>query len=135
MKFNANQNTYEDVPPYNCVMCGKHETAGYFDNRRMVDRQFCFICNFWDELAEKVNESIRIDGVHYMNGQNSKRPGKWNGHGGRLFTIKMFSGEIIETCDLWYQGEIPEAFRARMPDNAEFVKIPAPVGHGQGFLG
>lgn len=127
--------SYKNVTPYNCRLCGGHETANYYGNKRMVDAKFCFHCNFWDELSVKVATTIRIEGVHYMNGPNAKKPHQYNGHGGRNFIIKMNSGEVIETCDLWCQGSIPTRFRDKMPDNATFVQIPKPVGHGQGFLG
>lgn len=135
MKLNARQNAYEDVTPYKCVMCEEHEEAHYFNNKRMVDSKLCFTCNFWDELVEQVDKTIRIKGNHYMLGANGNKPGPYNGFGGRKFTIRMNRGEIIETCDLWYQGAIPETFKDKMPDNATFVEYPAPIGHGQGFLG
>jgi hypothetical protein len=127
--------SYKNVTPYNCCLCGEHEEAHYVGNKRMVDAKLCFTCNFWDELTTQASKTIRIEGTHYMNGPNAKKPHKYNGFAGRKFTIKMNSGEIIETCDLWYQGEIPTRFRDKMPDNATFVHVPEPVGHGQGFLG
>ena len=47
----------------------------------------------------------------------------------------MNDGKVIETCDLWCQGTIPDSFSDKLPNNAEFIQIPPPIGHGQGFLG
>jgi hypothetical protein len=57
------------------------------------------------------------------------------GHGGREFRIRLASGEVVNTNNLWHGGQIPERFWNRMPDNATFERIPEPVGHGQGYLG
>ena len=126
---NLDLTTYPDVSPYKCKICEKQESAKYFNNRRMVDEQLCFGCNFWDEYTYRIDESIRINGTHYMLGD-----GKGGGFGGRKFVIKMNDGKIVETNDLWYQGVIPEYFKSKLPDNATFYELPKPIGHGQGFL-
>lgn len=131
--------TIKNVKPYECCLCNESEEANYFDNKRMVDKQFCFNCNFWDERVEDYirGESIVIRGLHYMDA--GKKPnqdrGEFRGFGGRIFKIKMFNGKIIETNDLWHQGTIPELFKDKLKDNAEFMEYPTPVGHKQGFLG
>lgn len=134
LPFNKHHNSYENVPPYNCVVCGKEETAHYFDNKSMVENKLCFTCQFWTEYVAKEKNSIRIDGNHYMVG-SATTPHRYNGFGGRKFRIRKNDGTVIETCDLWSQGPISEHFRDKLPDNAEFEKIDGPVGHGQGFLG
>jgi hypothetical protein len=73
---------------------------------------------FWDEQLS--DPGIIIRGNHYRTG-NSKTKSKWNGFGGQDFRIRMLdTGKIIETCDLWHQGEIPKFYA--MKDNAEFIK-------------
>mgnify|MGYP003344652921 CR=1 FL=1 len=49
-------------------------------------------------------------------------------------SIKMNDGKEFTTNNLWYQGVIPDYFKSKIPDNAEFVETPEAVGHGQGFL-
>jgi hypothetical protein len=136
MTLNAKTNTYSDVPPYKCLICGAEESAPYYCNKRMVDAKQCFTCNFWDEYAqpEALKKSIRIAGEHYMVGEKTK-DSRFNGFGGREFTIKTHEGIVIKTNNLWYQGVIPDYFKSKIPDNAEFVKTPEAIGHGQGFLG
>ena len=41
------------------------------------------------------------------------------GHGGKIFKIEMFDGRIIETNNLWYNGEIP--VERAVKDNARFI--------------
>lgn len=108
--------------PYNCTVCSVLENANYTDNQRMVEKNLCFHCNFWDEYCqqEKLSKSIRIKGFHFMLG-DKKEPDKWNGFGGRWFKIKMNNEQIIDTCDLWCQGEISKYFRDKLSDNAEFI--------------
>lgn len=55
------------------------------------------------------------------------------GHGGSLFRIRMHDGTLIDSRNLWCQGPIPERFRDRLYDNAEFL----PEDHSRteaGFL-
>lgn len=134
LPFNKHYNSYEKVPPYNCVICGEQERARYFDNKLMVENQLCFTCQFWTDYVAKEKNSIRINGTHYMVG-SVKTSDKFNGFGGRKFRIRKHDGTVIETCDLWCQGSISEHFIDKLPDNAEFEKIDGPVGHGQGYLG
>jgi hypothetical protein len=99
-------------------------------NEALVKEHICFNCNFWREkIPIKDNPScFRIQGEHYQLGGEG-------GFGGREFSIKRFDSEkIITTKCLWSQGTIPEHFRDRLPDNAEFVKTPEAIGHGQGYL-
>lgn len=89
---------------------------------------------FWDNLLNKeVKNRVIVKGQHFTHRgfkdlskcTHLKRRAEESflGHGGRLFKIKMLSdGQIVETNDLWYQGEIPQEYRDRFPDNAEFVK-------------
>ena len=41
------------------------------------------------------------------------------GHSGREFIIKMNDGRIIETNNLWYNGEVPK--ERNVADNAVFL--------------
>ena len=43
----------------------------------------------------------------------------FRGFGGKRFKIKMHSGKIIETTNLWHQGRIPD--EVYTGDNAEFL--------------
>ena len=104
-----------------------------------VKEGLCFSCNHWEELYEKRLDknviSIRVDGRHYQTciGDINKPPSLYAGFGGRKFIVKMkelpvtkvwelgdISGEFY-TCNMWSQGTVPEYFRDKLPDNAEFL--------------
>lgn len=73
--------------------------------------------NYWNQQLADRSKAIVVDGVHYRIGR-----GNGGGFGGRKFVIKyLASGEVVETHDLWYQGQIPPMFREQLPDTAEFV--------------
>ena len=129
-----------------CSECGKPFKTTYCKPypELLRERNLCFHCNIY------VHEKLPHYGKpgHVVIGCTTyswdvKHPmvvlrngGDGYGHGGREFAIKLLAtGEIIHTNNLWCGGQIPERFLSRMPDNATFEKIPAPVGHGQGFLG
>ena len=93
----------------------------------------CHHCTHWEELYEKRLStdviSIRVNNRHYQTSIQSinKPPPKYAGFGGRKFVVKIkephISGypHVFYTCDMWTQGTIPEYFREKLPDNAEFV--------------
>ena len=78
--------------------------------------RLCSYCGFWTEKLSM--NGIRINGTHYM---PSNDTGPFKGYGGHDFKIQMNSGEVIHTSNLWCQGDIPENFRERLPDNASFL--------------
>lgn len=80
----------------------------------MDKHRVCFSCAFWINRTKDKNPIV-IDGVRYALGSGSA-----GGMGGRKFTIKMNNGKIIETHDLWCRGDVPEHFKDRIKDNAEF---------------
>jgi len=108
-----------------CEFCGYEfsricEPESYIEN-------LCFDCSFW---TKKINISeadeakrVIIDGQHYRLGSAHSVP--FRGFGGRKFTVLFHDDRIIETSCLWHQGEIPEEFRERLPDNAVFVQAKA----------
>jgi len=61
-----------------------------------------------------------VKGVHYMVGDESSKVMP-RGFGGSLFNIRWFDGHEAKTTNLWCQGDVPEHFRSKLPDNAEFI--------------
>lgn len=119
---------------YNCVECDKSEKARYMNptKSQMIERQLCFGCNFWTEKLEIRDDSntVRVKGVHYIIGpeklknEHKLSPYMRNavrGHGGAKFMVYFNDGRIVETNNLWCQGDIPDGFRDRLPDNATFL--------------
>jgi DNA-directed RNA polymerase subunit RPC12/RpoP len=107
---------------YTCPSCGKsferrHTPESYIGNN-------CFDCSFWLEKTDypdymKTHQVI-IDGQHYLFHETDSFI---KGFGGRRFKIQFFDGRIIETNNLWFQGEIPDQFRSIFPDNAVFLPV------------
>lgn len=108
---------------FNCKECGKAYHASLTGAK--LREGLCFKCDFWTEKVEWANEAdkmpIRINGVHYQPGLAIHR----GGFGGSKFTIQTSDG-LFETRNLWCQGDIPERFKDRLPDNAKFVDADCP---------
>ena len=100
-----------------CIICGKEIEKSNYMNAVLCSSK-CFSVNFWNECID--DKAIIINGECYHDG--GKKPKGYSGfmgHGGALFKIKMNNGEIIETNNLWYNGEIPKD--RNIQDNAVFI--------------
>lgn len=82
--------------------------------------------NFWLEICKKyqtdTNQLIIDSKAYYIGDENTSNV--MRGFDGQLFFIKIttdYSEQIIKTTNLWYQGELPEAWKKLMPDNAKFI--------------
>ena len=106
-----------------CKECGKLETLQWVPdlNRELADGSLCFKCHFWLKLLERDKtdpKCARIGGTHYVVGPADGFP---RGFGGDTFYLRMPDGSLRRTRNLWCQGNIPDRFRERMPDNAAFL--------------
>lgn len=111
-----------ECEPYACIECGKHEAAKYLNNEKMVSRRLCFFCNFWTNHANNPN-GIRVNGKHYTIGaEHPKTERHLRGFCGDKFHFRKHDGAEIVSTNVWFQGDIPERFRERMPDNAVIVE-------------
>ena len=109
-----------------CKECGEHYHPSMTGAKLRPD--LCFGCNFWMEKVEwsldpqEAPYCIRVNGAHYNVGAiNPKNFRGFAGYGGTQFNIKTFDGRYFSTRNMWHQGDIPEHFKDRLPDNAEFV--------------
>ncbi len=108
---------------FNCEMCGKEfpkrfYIKGPFENVCMD----CFSKKYWQLIIAEKDKHLIINGVCYCIGNTTNGVLEYNGYGGQQFTIKKDDGKIIETNNLWYQGEIPEELKEQLPNNAEFME-------------
>lgn len=108
-----------------CTICEKTATNGYsgYIGELMTKHKICFTCAYWTERAAEAHtsDSVRIDEKLYSLGdENSKCE---RGFGGQYNKIKFKDGRIVETTNLWYNGEIPQHFKSILFDNAEFIHV------------
>ena len=136
-----------------CRECGEHPSGRWTEScmREMRERQLCFDCNSWTNTLAKITpDHLVIAGSLYRIGESEQsiaRRCSWPivngrlapyyqhvlGHGGAEFIIRYHDGRLITTTNLWAGGPIPDHFRERLPDNAEFESREesyAYVGHG-----
>lgn len=107
-----------------CKVCGKD-----FNPEKMLFAKLhlcseeCFTTDFWLEKVRQKDDpnQVIIEGeCYYIGEENCAR--SFRGFGGHEFIIKRNDGKLIKTTNLWYNGEIPPAFRFLLPDNATFIE-------------
>jgi hypothetical protein len=76
---------------------------------------YCFTCHYWQSLADQDHDDPRAfiqnddtgGAVHYIAGDRTDGPRHARGLYGDAFSVDLEDGGVLETVDLWYQGEIP----------------------------
>ena len=109
--------------PRKCVVCGKvFDYIAYGGDSRDVCSSACFTDKFWIDIINEKDLHPVIDGKCYYIG-DEKSVSSFRGFDGRRFKLQMIdSGEIIESTNLWYNGDVPEKFRDQLPDTAKFIR-------------
>ena len=108
-----------------CRFCGKEEDPEHWICRdSLIREQLCFSCYHWQERYDydqsHPEEAVVIDGVHYyIDDEDSKS--HFRGFGGAKFVIQFNDGRVVNTTNLWCQGEVPPEWRDKFPDNAQFI--------------
>lgn len=113
-----------EIADTKCSICGEVYSTYFMEpmRKRLIEKNICFTCNHWEEWAEKKDNPriARIDHNHYY--IESESAGKlFRGFAGHRFKILFNDGREVVTTNLWHQGEIPEHFWEKLPDNAKFV--------------
>lgn len=79
---------------------------------------------FWEKkMAPAIRDdkrTVRVEGTHYMVGDEKANPRGFRGFGGALFLIEFDDGRRVSSTNLWCQGTIPKALSLDLPDNAKF---------------
>lgn len=106
-----------------CSVCGGLISTHFENAQILIQNQMCFKCNFFREMELiakfDINRMI-VNGESYHVVTNNTF---FKGFGGRTFNFKRFdSSEIITSRNVWYQGQIPEIWKSKIPDNAELIK-------------
>lgn len=105
-----------------CEICGKEfDRLIYGGDFERCCSSECFTKKFWNDIEKEKEEHIFINGICYAIVDEPILG--LLGYGGRKFKIRMFEdGRVVETNNLWCQGDVPEEYRPRLPDTAEFVR-------------
>ena len=115
---------------YMCSKCQAPTVPSYAPptGQQMIDRQLCFHCNYWEEVANELRtgknprRTIIINHRIYMDAGYSKNARALLGFGGREFRYRRVgSDEVILTNNLWSGSALPPEYWAEFPDTAEFV--------------
>lgn len=104
-----------------CEFCGKEIEKSAYPKviPVMCGSKDCFSEYFWNEIIDNKQDYLIINHRSYTIGKDTFV----KGFGGAKHAIKKFdSGEIIYTDNLWTNGDVPEKFWDKLPDNAEFIK-------------
>lgn len=115
----------DSYPLVTCKICRATQQATYSRETRdkMVERQLCFLCLFWTQLIEGDRTNFFVaNGHHYQVFAEDAKGAR--GFGGRQWAIYPNAGGRIMTTNLWHQGEIPERFRERLPDDCTIMEVP-----------
>lgn len=113
--------TVKQVDAVSCPLCGKPDSYATYSGevgQRMKITSECFNCAFWEIRADEGCPTV-IDHCVYTPG--TRTTGDYRGMAGRRFDIRYFDGREIATVDLWSGGVIPERWRERLPNTAEFI--------------
>lgn len=105
-----------------CSECSKEVEVGRFSeptNGEMIKQELCFNCHFWTKRVEEFDNYHRFvaNGTHYTIADEHS-PSSFRGYGGARWVVTFYDGREVLTSNLWCQGDVPEHFRARLPDTA-----------------
>ena len=114
-----------------CKVCDKAFEAWRKTRWESIDKSIeedgdCYFWMGWVLRAESRfydYRMARVDGrLYYIEDEICEGLHKvFRGFDGKQFEVEFDGEVIIETTNLWYEGKIPEHFKDRLPDNAEFV--------------
>ena len=105
----------------NCKICGKNKRKMYIESLNICSAE-CLLESIWQDLIleKDLENHLVINNKHYIVGPEQTKS-ILRGFNGQKFTIKKDNGEIIETTNLWCQGEVPEKYRDKLVNNAIFL--------------
>lgn len=110
---------------YVCGECGGWFNPRYWlGGKKYASARLCLTCNHWVEAIGRVASGVSLvigGGVWTIKPDLPKSQDSVAGCGGARFDIRMPDGFVRITRNLWFSGDVPSEFRARLPDNAAFI--------------
>lgn len=113
-----------------CRICGSVEDPDRYQSevcKELHKNNVCMSCFHWSE-QHRLDREVRgihgwavIEGTHYVISPDDSNA-YFKGHGGTEFKIRFFDGTEIITHNLWCQGDIPESWKDKFPNNATFIQ-------------
>ena len=105
-----------------CRVCGSLEDPARWVNKdRLVKKQLCFECDFWDEIIPEYNK-----GNHFVTEKNEcycigneNSSDHFRGFDGAKVTITFNDGKVVNSTNLWYRGIVPKQFQDTLKPNAK----------------
>lgn len=104
-----------------CVICGKEIERSSYSNDTLCSSE-CFTKHYWLERVNRKDVKTQVvvnHNVYQIADENSSS--SFRGFDGRPFYIEFFDGRKVRTTNLWSNGEIPDEFKDKLPDNAKFI--------------
>ena len=104
-----------------CPTCGQEVGKFWSDENSIKEHGECFECSLWRERLSLVNNPnvTIIDGTMYTIGDENEKSA-FRGFGGDKFVIRFKDGREVTTTNLWCGGKIPEYWKPKFPNNADF---------------
>lgn len=119
---------HNEVLEEDCKICNGIVSTHYIEPTRTIlkEKNLCFNCNFWQDKLDRLlsgdHRVFVIGGTMYYHSNDDRDPVRtFRGFGGRKFMIQRLDGEILETNNLWCNGEVPKDFKDKIKDNARFI--------------
>lgn len=104
-----------------CDICGKQIDKSVYSDANLCSSE-CFHKAYWLERVKNVKSPTQlvIRGDMYQIAREDDAS-DFRGFGGFPHYIKFFDGRVVKTTNLWANGKVPEEYRDKLPDNAEFI--------------
>lgn len=105
-----------------CVLCGAPDSGSWnvLTRERMLREQLCFLCDSWLTRGREYNghpsQVVTPEYQHYVIGKG-RGSASSKGFGGTKWVVTFHDGRIVQTDDLWQQGQVPEWLRDRFTAN------------------
>ena len=104
-----------------CPTCNKEIEKSSVDESSMKKNKECFECALWRKRLHIINnpDVAIIDGTFYTI-DDEDDPSSFRGFGGAKFVINFKDGRVVTTTNLWCGGKIPNVWKPKFPNNANF---------------